>query len=168
MWVPASPESWGSLSRAHCFSSPLKLHIRKQKALPLSEKRDGAFVTEDKVSSHSCVTASFRLSGGPSMDLVNVYTTSHWQARTFLEIKEKGQQSPTWTPKWKESCQQTWLWEGHCSHPPSLFHTAAIIYSLSEGRRNLQVKTTDKKEVESNWQGGILGTTLDVDTPIGE
>jgi len=39
---------------------------------------------------------------------------------------------------------------------------------LSEGRINLQVKTTDKKEVESNWQGGILGTTLDVDTPIGE
>lgn len=140
MWVPASPESWRSLSWVHCCSFHGKLHIRKQKALLLSEKRVGAFVTEDKVSSGSCVIASFRLSGGPNTDLVNVYTTSHWQARTFLEIKEK---SPTWTLKWKESCQQMWLWEGHCSHPPSFFHTAAT--RAGETCRS-------KKQIKKRWR----------------
>lgn len=57
--------------------------------------REGAFATEERVSSLSCVIASFSLTVGPNMVVVNAYTNSHGQARTFLEMKGEGPQSPT-------------------------------------------------------------------------
>lgn len=56
--------------------------------------REGAFVTEERVSSLSCVTASFSLTAGPNMVVVNADTNSHGQARTFLEMMREGLQSP--------------------------------------------------------------------------
>lgn len=58
--------------------------------------REAAFVTEDRVSSLSCVAASFGLTVGPNMVIVNAYTNSRGQVKTFLEMKGEGPQSPTW------------------------------------------------------------------------
>lgn len=55
---------------------------------------EGAFVAEDRVSSPCCVIASFSLTIGPNMVVVNAYTNSCGQARTFLEMKGEGPQSP--------------------------------------------------------------------------
>ena len=54
--------------------------------------REGAFVIEDRVSSLSCVIASFSLTVGPNMVTVNAYTKSRGQARTFLEMKGEGRE----------------------------------------------------------------------------
>lgn len=50
---------------------------------------------EDGVSSLSCVVASFSLTSGPNMVMANAYTNVCGQARTFLEMKGEGPQSPT-------------------------------------------------------------------------